>query len=239
MPERNTLRLEPDYSPRTPEDLNELVAVIVTVPPALIGVGGDYDTAAFETLTNQFRDDLKELLREGQLPEIPGKPPEPARPQPYQIGPAAGATYDFVITLLQYGDHFVHRSADYLAWGGVILEAGRRWRRLLRKARPEHGLTERDAVVYPRCLLEAICFKDAHDRYGITPRATVRAHSRDDYYTDGRRPTGWSIHTIAIRSGGKTYIYVVNGRGKVIDHLMLDGAKIIPLALPDWFPHPD
>lgn len=235
MSEHNSLLAKPDFSPGSPDDLNEIVAVILTVPSGLVGVGGDYSSTAFENLTIQFRSDLKEILP----PWGPSDFPEPAGPRPYQIGPAAGGTYYFFITLLQYGDHFLHSSADYLAWGAFALAAGRRWRERIRQMRPQYGLTERDALIYPRCILEAICLKDAHARYGITPRATVRAHSRDSYYTDGRRPTGQSIHTIAIRSGGRTYIYVVDGRAKVIEHMMLDGVKVIPLALPDWFPAPE
>lgn len=231
MSERDAPPAEPDYSPWNRDDLNEAIAVILPVPRTMKDTYGGFDRKEYYGLLDEFRQDLTELLRAFGLDKVAESPP----PRPYQIGPQAGPTF-FVIFALQHADQFVHATADYLAWGGFALAVRQKWRERVNQHAPNTFLAQQDSPIYPRRLIEAICLADVHERYGLASRATMQAHSRDSYYTGGRRPTGASVHTIVIRSAGKIYVYVVNGHAKVIDHFMLDGTKVIPLALPERFP---
>ncbi len=233
------------------QDLSQAVAVIAPAPGFLYPRGerrtsdgrwveAPDDTAErFEPqfrslLENMAKSDLRDLQLAAELPA----------PERYHFGPyGRGGMYEQVNYLLTLAPHVQRWAEVATTWGtlaGWALGQKRFWRELLRRFRAQgHNATERDQLVFTAPMVRAVCWTHARDEYGPFGKYRVASYVRHRRHGTASHPSGDETYTVWITAGKRAYCYVVNGRLTPFEHFAVEGKRLEPLPLPDFFDYVD
>lgn len=223
-------------------DFSDAVGIIIPPTPRLAAVPAD-------PMSHLSMEALVDTVKKSALETAPSAlhlQPDQVGEYFYQDGPPRGGPDSLPNVLLVLLQH-----VSVIA-GGIVsfVELGRWLRKIVRQwneARDEYGVPlfgqTGTQLGYTPQLIKQICLADAVERYGLEPqRAYARGFIRDVWFGSIRHPTSEMTSTIYVHDGSKvSYIYIVTGRGTVLEHLRLRPNYIEPLQTPDLIlpPRPD
>ncbi len=181
---------------------------------------------------------------------LPPGTPVQVRGSGYHVGPMAqGLTYQMIFTAVENVQTVVDTAASWIEVGAfailVIKYARDALRRRIKETGAEidpsmtmHVYLRDDAIVLSQSMIRGLCehhFDSTYGRSHKTVSADVTSRSPDPEIVWAGRPNESIVYVVRIWTGQTSYVYVVDGRGKPIEHISIRGRKLASLPLPDWF----
>lgn len=218
------------------EDVDQRLAVAIT--------WRDYDRELQHEILNRLADAATEVFPKGT--------PVHVRGAAYHVGPmASGITCQMLFTAVENVQPFIDTAASWIEVGAFAILVLRYTREALRKriertgpqidsAMPSGPYLRNDAIVLSQPLIRGLCEYHFHEMYGDSGRQpTVDVTSRPPYSGIwAGRPAESMVYVVRFWTGQTSYVYVIDGRGKPIEHFSIRGGRLASLTLPGWFGNP-
>lgn len=220
-------------------DLAEALGLVVCTPSFLYSDPGEDPNpgvdilAEYHRLIGELKEEMVRLAPNASFPTDP----DAIRHHPYDIGHAGkGGPWPFSVDLVEIAANvniLVQTVAGYVEVGRLLLDVGRWWKdRLVANGKYDAG---RDRPVFLGETIRLMCVGHAYERYKARPKALPQGYLRPGPTGSLQHPMGTETYTIVVPAGRKTYVYLVTGRGTVLDHYSIERGRITGLELPDWF----
>ncbi len=191
------------------------------------------------------RDQLQEAVN-ASVREVLQTPGIHYEAQHYQVGPAAGGIIGiehYIVTLWENREVAL-QSASALANAWAIYEITRRVKTKLNswidaKSKPNDAVEVGIGLSFPPLVLEQLCLH--HVRSAYHPRAKLDSEWQvltqeffGGYVLPGH-PSGGLEYAVTVSTRDRTYLYRVDGTGKVTAHNVRKGKQVTTLPVPDLF----
>ena len=166
---------------------------------------------------------------------------------PYSVGPAAQEWPKLFFELYQDARPYLSDGASLLAWGYFFIDVVRGiWAWASDTERKQASQSGSDSTIYmgtsvmpgivlTRPAIVALCYTDLIDRHGVTGDVTIDTFPRSlTSYATPDHPGGPETYLVRAKAGRRTFFYLLDGRGKVLEHYSLAGATLTLLSLPNF-----
>lgn len=212
------------------EDVDKRLAIAVS--------WSDYD----ESLRNEMLDMIAEVAQETLPSEIKAH----VRGSAYHVGPMAqGPTIQMLFTAYENIMPVATDIAVWIAIGQFARVTMRRTRAILRRFIAEQGaeiegyrgIYLNDRVVVSQPLIQGLCVEHFSTMYeAAKDRISIDVNARSPYpgIVWAGRPDRSMVYTVRLWAGKTSYVYIIDGEGKPIEHFMTRGVKFAAFPLPDW-----
>lgn len=215
------------------EDVDERLAVAIS--------WRDYD----ESIQNE----MLEILAEAAVESFPPGKEAHVREAAYHVGPMAqGPTIQMLFTAYESIHPIAEDVATWIAIGDFARLVFTRTRSMLRRRISEQGTAFDDdtypgaylsaEIVISQPLIQGLCFNHFISTYGnAKQRVSMDVSARSPYegIVWAGRPDSSMTYTVRVWTGQSSYVYVVDGRGKPVEHFRIRGGEFTSLPLPDWY----
>lgn len=160
-------------------------------------------------------------------------------PQRYSYGPLGrGGKYEavhYVITVAPAVTAAADAIVTWVTIGGWALRIKQGWHGFVERRRAENQYpADDDHPWFAPPFLRALCLAHALEAYPTQDLREVATHGRHFESGSPDLPNGREVYNVSVRFGDRTYVYVVNGRGKPLDHFIVGAEGAMPLDLPDF-----
>lgn len=198
--------------------------------------GGRSDPNMPDEFTKPF---LQQVVREVVAEVLPSHNAEALVAEDHEIGPAAGAVEDFVVTLFENREHFAQAIGAVVDTWALYEIASRVLRKLLSKEATRRNAGQPIRFFLTAGTLAMLC--EEHVRHHYHPRAHLATEwyclTREFWYgyMSPGHPNPSIEYLVLVSTSKETYRFKVMGTGDVTAHSVRRGRLDTDLPLPDLF----
>lgn len=198
--------------------------------------GGNYDPNIPDEFTKPF---LQQVVREAVAEVLQSEKPESLVAEDHEIGPAAGAVEDFVVTLFENRDHFAQAIGAAVDTWALFEIVSRVRRKLLSREATQQNAGQPIRFFLTAGTLTMLC--EEYVRRHYHPRAHITTEwyclTREFWYgyVSPGHPNAQIEYLILVSTSKETYRFKVWGTGEVTAHSVRRGRLDADLPLPDLF----
>jgi hypothetical protein len=211
---------------------------------------GDVDkrlaiAVAWRAYNEDVRARVLEAMAHAAIETLPDNEGIIVRATAYKVGPdAQGPTVQMLFTAYEDVRPLVHDIAAWITIGAFARLAIRRVRAALRQLISEqgaeingYGIYLGDEVVVSQPLVQGLCVKHyTETQSGPDQIMSMDISSRSPYESIvwAGSPDSSILYTVRIWTGRTSFVYLVDGRGKPVEHFSIKERTFTKLAMPQW-----
>ncbi|MCO5221375.1 MAG: hypothetical protein M9947_07295 [Thermomicrobiales bacterium] len=211
-------------------DLVDSFSVVLYTPSG-------YDDSKFAAEVAEIvQESVKPLVQAGLLDAAAA---EEIEVFPYSTGPAAQEWAKCIVDLYHLAQPYINDGASLLEWGGALVFLTKQLmkREAGNSSDPKtHTSSGMDlGNVYSRNALIAVCYYHIVSLYRPTAPVSVDVHCRGNEYSSPDHPGGFEQFLIVFVTDTRKISYLINGRGRVIEHIVETDGSASLMPIPNLF----